>query len=248
MKEILTITNRKGGTGKTTTCHAIGSGLTQRGYNTLFIDLDSQGSLTYDTGATPSGASIYEVLTGEAEITDAIQSTPYGDIIPASPKLAQADMVLTKTGKEYRLQEALEPIKRKYDYCIIDTGAQLNIVVINALTCSTGVIIPCQAEVGSLQGVDLLQDVITDVKRYTNPRLRVKGLLLTRYNGRSVLAQDMRYNLEQKAKELKTKVYTTPIRECVAVREAEATQTDIFTYAKRSNATADYNADRKSVV
>lgn len=242
MKEILTITNRKGGTGKTFTAFTIGAGLTQRGYKVLLVDLDSQASLTFDTGANPNGATSYEVLTGSADIRDAIQTTPYGDILPGSPKLATADIVITNTGKEYRLKEALEPIRKNYDYCIIDTAPQLGILTVNALTGSTGVLIPAQAEIGSLKGIDLLRDVIGDVRKYTNPKLKIKGILLTRYNGRAILSQDMRYNLEEKAKELHTKLYSTAIRETVAVREAEASQMDIFTYAKRSNATTDYNA------
>ena len=242
MKEILTITNRKGGTAKTITAGTIGAGLTQRGYKVLFVDLDSQASLTFDTGANPNGITAYEVLTGAAKIQDAIQSTPCGDILPGNPKLATADMTITNTGKEYRLKEALEPVRRKYDYCIIDTAPQLGILTINALTASTGIVIPAQAEVGSIQGIDLLRDAVEDVRKYTNPKLKVKGILLTRYNGRAILSRDMRYNLEQKAKELGTKLYDTAIRECIAVREAEASQTDIFTYSRKSNASTDYNA------
>ena len=112
----------------------------------------------------------------------------------------------------------------------------------NALTASNSAIIPAQAEVHSLQGIGLLYDVIKAVQKYTNPALTIKGILITRYNGRAILSRDMKSNLEATAKELGTKVFTTPMRECTAMKEAQATQSDIYSYAPRSNATADYTA------
>lgn len=242
MKEIITIANRRGGAGKTATSHALGAGLHHRGYKILFIDLDSQGNLSFDMKADTSGITAYEVLAGEATAEEAIQATPCGDIITASPKLAVADIAIEGTGKEYRLKEALEPMKRKYDYCIIDTPPQLGILTVNALTASNSVVIPAQAEIHSLQGIGLLQETIDAVKKYTNPRLKTRGILLTRYKGRAILSQDMRESLEKVAKALHTQVYDTPIRECIAVAEAQALQEDIYTYSKRSNAVADYTA------
>lgn len=242
MKEIITVANRRGGAGKTATSHALGSGLFHRGYKILFIDLDSQGNLSYDLGADTNGLTAYEVLTQEAKIEDAIEKTPCGDLIKASPRLAVADISIDGTGKEYRLKEALEPMKRKYDYCIIDTPPQLGILSVNAFTTSNSVIIPALAEVHSIQGIGLLQETLDAVKKYTNPKLKTRGILLTRYKGRAILSQDMKKSLENVARALNTKVYDTPIRECIAVAEAQALQKDIYTYAKRSNAVADYTA------
>lgn len=242
MKEIIAIVNRRGGAGKTATAHAIGAGLALRGYKTLFIDLDSQCNLTFDVGGKVARFTSIEVLSGTATAQEAIQHTEGGDIIPASPSLAIADTTITDTGKEYRLKEALEPIKQSYDYIIIDTPPALGVLTVNALTACTSAIIPAQAEVHSLQGIGLLYEVIQAVQKYTNPALTIKGILITRYNGRAILSRDMKSNLEATAKQLGTKVFTTPIRECTAVKEAQATQQAIFTYAPRSNATADYTA------
>ena len=242
MKEIITIVNRRGGVGKTATAHALGAGLTRRGYKTLFIDLDSQCNLTYDVGAITAPLTSMEVLSGTAKAEEAIQHTESGDIIAGSPSLAVADTTIEGTGKEYRLKEALEPIKRKYDYIIIDTPPALGVLTTNALTACTSAIIPAQAEVHSLQGIALLYDAIQAVKKYTNPRIKVKGILITRYNGRAILSKDMKANLEATAKELSTKVFDTPIRECIAIKEAQAMQRDIYSYAPKSNATADYTA------
>ena len=242
MKETIAIVNRRGGVGKTATAHAIGAGLARRGYKTLFIDLDSQCNLTFDVGAKTAPLTSMEVLSGTATAQEAIQHTQGGDIIPASPSLAVADTTLEGTGKEYRLREALEPIAGEYDYIIIDTPPALGVLTVNALTASNSAIIPAQAEVHSLQGIGLLYDVIKAVQKYTNPALTIKGILITRYNGRAILSRDMKSNREATAKELGTKVFTTPIRECTAIKEAQATQSDIYSYAPRSNATADYTA------
>lgn len=248
MKETIAIVNRRGGVGKTATAHALGAGLAQKGYKTLFVDLDSQSNLTYDLGAHTGPLTSLEVLNGTATAQEAIQHAPGGDIIPASPSLAIADTTIEGTGKEYRLKEALAPIAAEYDYIIIDTPPALGVVTVNALTASSSAIIPAQAEVHSLQGIGLLYDVIKAVQRYTNPALTIKGILITRYNGRAIISRDMKSNLEATAADLGTKVFTTPIRECAAIKEAQATQSDIYSYAPRSNAAADYTAVLNEIV
>ena len=243
MREIIAIVNRRGGVGKTATAHAIGAGLARKGYKTLFVDLDSQCNLTFDLGGKTGPLTSMEVLSGTATALEAIQHTAGGDLIPASPSLAVADTTITGTGKEYRLKEALEGLD--YDYIIIDTPPALGVLTVNALTAGHSAIIPAQAEVHSLQGIGLLYEV---VQKYTNPALTIRGILITRYNGRAILSRDMKDNLEATAKELGTKVFTTPIRECTAIKEAQATQSDIYSYAPKSNATADYTALIKEIL
>ena len=240
--ETIAIVNRRGGVGKTATAHAIGAGLHLRGYKVLFVDMDSQCNLTYDTGAEEKPPTSMEVLNGTAPAEDALQHIPDGDIIPASPSLAVADTTITGTGKEYRLKEALSPIAGRYDFIIIDTPPALGVLTVNALTACNSVIIPAKPELHSLQGIGLLNETIRAVKKYTNPALTIKGILLTHYNGRTILAKDMKANLETTAQELGTKVFDTPIRICNALAEAQATQNNIYAYAPRSNATADYTA------
>ena len=242
MKEIIAIVNRRGGVGKTATAHAIGAGLARKGYKVLYLDSDSQCNLTYDIGGSAASPTSMDILTGAATAAEAIQHTAGGDLIPASPSLAVADTTLDGTGKEYKLREALEPIAEDYDYIIIDTPPALGTLTVNALTAATSAIIPAQAEVHSIQGIELLYDVIRAVQRYTNPALTIKGILITRYNGRAILSRDMRGNLEAIAEELGTRVFTTPIRECTAIKEAQAVQSDIYSYAPKSNAAADYMA------
>ena len=240
-RKVIAVVNRRGGVGKTATAHALGAGLRERGFKVLFVDLDSQSNLTFDLGAKAQALTTMEVLTGTASAEEAIQKTQGGDIIPASPSLAGADITIEGTGKEYRLKEALEDVKG-YDYIIIDTPPALSVLTINALTSADLAVIPAQAEIHSLQGISLLNEAIEAVRRYTNPKLKIAGILITRYAGRAILSKQMKESLQERAEELKTKVFNTPIRECIAIKEAQAMQRDIFTYAPKSNATEDYNA------
>lgn len=238
--EVIAIVNRKGGVGKTATAQALGAGLIRKGCSVLYIDLDSQTNLTYGLGADAAGLSSMDVLTGEATAQDAIQHTPQGDVIAGAEALAGADAAIDGTGKEYRLKEALEGLQ--YDYCIIDTPAALGTLTVNALTAADSVIIPVQAEVYSLQGIGQLSKTIEAVKKYCNHDLYIRGILITRYNGRAIISRDMQSNLEEAAQQLKTRLYSTPIRECVSIKEAQAQQQDIYSYAPRSNAAKDYAA------
>lgn len=241
MTRIIAVANQKGGTGKSTTAAALGAGLLLRGFNVLYVDLDAQGNLSYTLG-TSRGATVLDVLTGQATAEQAIQHTPQGDAIPAAPALASADTMLTSTGKEYRLKEALEPIKRKYDFIIIDTGPALGILTVNALTACTWAIVPAQADIFSLQGIGQLHTTIDAVKRYCNPDLEIAGILLTRYNPRTVLSRDITAMIDQTAEKLHTKLFTTTIRETVSIKEAQASQAGIYDYAPKSNAAQDYSA------
>lgn len=239
MGKVTSITNRKGGTAKTATAGALGAGLSFRGYKTLFIDMDSQANLTFDLGASSEGLSTMDVLTGKCDAAEAIQHTDRGDVIPGSADLATADLVIKNA---YSLRNAIDPIREAYDYIIIDCPPSLGILTVNALTASDSAVITAQAEIHSLQAIGQLNETIKAVRQNTNTNLQIEGILITRYNGRAILSRDMKQNLQEAARLLNTKVFSQPIRECTAIKEAQAMQQDIFTYSKRSNASADYNA------
>ena len=242
MSKALAIINQKGGVGKSTTALAIGAGLSLKGYSVLFIDLDAQGNLSYTLGADTKGYNAMGVLERPETAKEEIQHTPQGDIIASSPKLAGADKLLEETGKEYRLKEALDSLQGAYDYIIVDTPPALGILTINALTACTVAIIPAQADIYSLQGIAQLNSTIETVKKYCNPSLSIMGIVLTRFNGRSIIRREVAEMLERTAEQLHTKLYTSKIRECTALVEAQATKQNIYSYAPRSNATADYKA------
>lgn len=237
----LAIMNQKGGAGKTTTAEALAAGLTLKGYSVLSVDLDAQCNMTYTARAKTSGATALGVLTGEIKAEDAIQHTESGDLIPASKALAGADAVITDTGKEYRLREALEPLQARYDFVLLDTPPALGILSVNALTACNSVIIPAQADIYSLQGIEQLAETMKPVKKYCNPALRIEGILLTRYSPRSVLSREVAELAERIAAKLGTKLFKTTIREAVAVREAQISQRSLYSYAPRAKVTEDYS-------
>lgn len=241
MKAIAVI-DQKGGVGKSTTSLAVGAGLSLKGYSVLYVDLDAQGNLSYTLNARTQGYNSMGVLQRPETIRDEIQHTEQGDIVASSPSLAGADTVITETGKEYRLREALEHISGDYDYCIIDTPPALGILTVNALTACQGAIIPAQADIYSLQGISQLHSTIQTVKRYCNRDLSVIGIVLTRYSSRSIISREVAEMIDQTAEQLNTKLFKTKIRECTALKEAQATKQDIFSYAPKSNASADYKA------
>lgn len=241
MKTIAVI-NQKGGVGKSTTAAALGAGFISKGYRTLFVDLDSQGNLSYAIGAQTSGKTAMGVLQRETSAVSAIQQTANGDIIPSSPALAVADLAITETGKEYRLREALETVSDSYDICIVDTPPSLGVLLSNALTACDGCIIPAQADIFSLQGVGQLSATIDTIRKYCNHDLKVYGILLTRYNSRTAITKEVTSMMEDTAGQLRSKVFKSRIRECTAIKEAQAMKQDIFSYAPRSNAATDYKA------
>lgn len=241
MKEIITVINQKGGVGKSTTAQNIGAGIKQlHKKRVLFIDLDAQGNLSYSLGANPNSLSAIDVLLGNCEIKEAIQETPQGDLIRSNTDLSNIETYLKNTGKEYKLKEALETVLSDYDYIIIDTPPSLGLLSVNALTASTGVIIPSQADIFSLQGIGQLAKTIEAVKKYCNPTLFIKGIVLTRYSARSVLSRDIAEMLETTAKQLQTKLYKTTIREGIAIKESQINVMSIFEYAPKSNPAIDY--------
>lgn len=245
---IIAIANQKGGVGKSTTVQAIGTILHSKGDKVLFIDLDPQGNLSYSINAQNYGKSIAEVLQGKITALEAIQQTEAGDVIAYSPSLSGADLTLTETGKEYRLKEALQPLESLYNWIIIDTPPSLSILTVNALTTAHKAIITAQADIYSLQGIGQLHSTITAVKQYTNPELVVAGILLTRYNKRAILSRDITSTMRATASQIGTKLFNTKIRENISIKEAQARQQPICTYAPKSNGCVDYRAFTKELI
>lgn len=239
----IAIANRKGGVGKSTTANALTAGLVLlKGYRVLAIDLDAQRNLSTTMGIRVDAKTSLGILTGDATAAEAIRHTAQGDIIPATKALSGADAVLTETGKEYRLREALEAVQDAYDYCIIDCPPALGIATVNALTAAQSVVIPAQADLFSLEGIDDLMETIQPVKRYCNPALRVEGILLTRYNPRSVLSREVTLMAERQAEKLGTVLFKATIREAIAVKEAQISQQSLYQYAPKAKVTEDYTA------
>ena len=235
----VSVINQKGGVGKSTTAEMLVSALSLKGFKVLAIDLDAQGNLSQSLAADLNSPTILEVLTEEISAKEAIKKAR-ADVISSNKALAGADAFIADTGKEYRLKEALEKIAKNYDFCIIDTPPALGILTINALTASDSVIIPAQADIYSLQGIENLEETIKAVKKYCNPNLKIEGILLTRYNPRTILSREVSEMAEKLAEKLETKLFKAKIRDAVAVKEAQISQESLFKYAPKSNVTKDY--------
>lgn len=236
----ISIVNRKGGTGKTTTAHALGAGLIRQGYKVLFIDLDQQCNLTtVICGTVPPGATTYDILTG-AKIGDAIHTTAGGvNIIPGSPLLATADKLEAQAAQLIR--EQIKAMRRHYDYTVIDTPVNMGLCTTAALIATDGVIITAQANLFSVQGIAAIMQQIEAIKDKANKKLTVDGVLLTLYDRRRSFTRSAHDDIQQLCNDtFKIRLYNSVIRQNVAIEEAAAAGLDIFTYSPRSNGAKDY--------
>lgn len=238
MARITAIINQKGGVGKTTTAHALATGLQMRGYHVLTIDADPQGSISGTMQAAKNRPGMYDLLKGA---TDVIQHTEQGDVISSSVNLIGADREFTDLGREYLLREAIQKIDG-YDHIVIDCPPAIGIITLNALTAATDVIIPVGADIYSLEGVGQLFDTISKVRRFSNPQLRVAGMLICRKAGRAVLTGQFTQTIGNIAQQQKVHLYTQTIREAVAIREAQAMHESIFKSHSKAAVAADYTA------
>lgn len=237
----IAIASQKGGTGKTTTVSALSCWATEHGTKTLCVDLDPQGSLTHILRGDGDRPGAYEIMKGmPAEQTIQIREG-LPDIIPAGLQLAGADAEYSgKPGRDFFLKKALEPLTEKYGLIVLDTPPTLGTLLINSLTASNDVVIPVQADTFAMQSVFQLMDTISQVKQYCNQGLTVAGVLLTRYNSRTVLSRDHRENLADRCAEMGIKLFTAMISEGIAVKEAQTMQESLFQYAPKSKPALDY--------
>lgn len=240
MTKIIVIANQKGGIGKTTTALALSNYLHRAGLRTLLVDADPQANAsdTYQADLL-THKNMYDLFTG-TPATACIQSTKQGDIIAGSLDMAMADAQFTQQGREYILKNALQPVADRYDYIVIDTPPALGIITVNAFTAARSVIIPMVADRYSMQGIAKLSLTIDTTRQYSNPNLLVDGILLTKYNPRIVLNRQVKEMIEEIAKTLHTKVFSTCIRGSIAIGESQICQQSIFSYDNQSTVASDY--------
>lgn len=241
MATVITLTNQKGGVGKTTSTIALITGLSLRKYKVLGIDLDAQGNLGFSMGLNIENATtIHDVLTGRADIQDAIYQTQYGDVIPSNILLSGAELEFSNQGREYLLKRAIDKISRFYDYIVIDTPPALNVLTFNAYVASDYLIVPMSPEILSLLGVSQLGETVQTVQRNYNTNLVFMGILLTRFTQRNNLAKEVQDLAEQIAISLDSSVFQTKIRPGIAVAEAPAHGESVLVYSPHSKPAQDY--------
>lgn len=242
MAKIITVTNQKGGVGKTSITAAFIAELHRRGARVLGVDIDPQGNLGFSLGLNiEEGFSLYDVLTGKCSITEAIVHTEHGDILPTDIMLsafASTDSAPHQS-RDTMLALQLDIIKDNYDYIFIDTPPSLNILTINAYVASSGIVIPMKAEVLSLVGISQIHDTVEAIQKSSNPNLKVYGIVMNEFNPRVTSHREILEMAEELAAQMGTQVFSTKIRRSVDVANAPAHGQSVVTYRPRSNPAMD---------
>ena len=243
MGKVIAVTNQKGGVGKTTTSLAVATGLQRKGKRVLAIDLDPQANLSFSLGGdTDDGPTVYELLKGEVKPRYAVQRATSVDLISCNILLSGVELEFQGEGREYMLKNAIAPLRARYDYIIIDTPPALSILTINAFAAADYLVIPMLADIFSLQGIAQLSDTILRLRQRCNPDLVIGGILLSRYDRRTILGRRIKETAEMVASQVGTHIYRTTIRNSVSIQEAQTNQVSIYEHSPRSPAVKDYKA------
>ena len=248
---IISMCNQKGGVGKTTSTINMGACLAEYGRKVLLVDLDPQGALSAGLGLTHDDIenTIYDVmLDSHTSIHSAIQHTGVSglDLVPANIDLSAAEIqMVNEVGREHTLARALRPVRRDYDFIIIDCQPSLGLLTVNALACSQGVIIPMECEFFSLRGLALLTDTVEKVSDRINFDLEVMGILVTMFDRRTKHAREV---MSRVVDYFGDKVFDTVITRTVRFPETSVAGEPITTWAPNSPATQQYRDLAKEVI
>lgn len=256
MSKIISLVNQKGGVGKTTTSINLSSSLAVLGKRVLLIDLDPQGNTTTGIGINKGeiDRSIYDVLTGDCPIMDAMVKTKYNNlyVLPSSINLAGIDMELMEKSrndstydKRRQLKKHLDTVDDKFDFVIIDCPPSLGLITTNALTASNSVMIPVQCEFYALEGITQLLNTIILAQKNLNPNLEIEGVLLTMLDSRTNLGLEI---VEEIRKYFKEKVYDTIIPRLIRLSEAPSHGKPIIAYDPKSRGAEAYINLAKEVI
>lgn len=239
MAKTISISNHKGGVGKTTSAINIGAGLAYKGKKVLLVDLDPQANLTQSLKIPGDIPNMYEILKGE-EVASPFKYKENLYVIPSTLDLSAAEMELSaEPGREKILTDVLEGFQESFEYILIDCPPSLGLLTINALTASDSVIIPLQSEYLAMRGLAKLSNVISKVSRRLNKKLHVGAVFLTQFDNRKILNRNIAESVEKSFGE---KLLSTKISNNVALAEAPIEGKDIFLYNKSSKGAQDYKS------
>ena len=244
MSKVIAVANQKGGVGKTTSAVNIAASLGAKGKNTLLVDIDPQGNSTSGVGFDRRSLEItsYDILINGAKGQDAVRQTAFAglSVIPSSADLAAAEIELADIpAREAVLKNALAPLRAAYDFILIDCPPSLGLITTNALNAADSVLIPVQCEYYALEGLSQLMNSVQAVKRRYNDRLELEGVLLTMYDGRLNLTQQVVTEIK---KYFPRKVFSTVIPRTVRLSEAPSYGQPILYYDRSNKGAQAYSA------
>ncbi|GIR98009.1 MAG: chromosome partitioning protein ParA [Flavobacteriaceae bacterium] len=242
MGKIISVSNQKGGVGKTTTALSLSAALGVLEKKVLLIDMDPQSNATSGLGVDSNEATLssYDLIIGNAKASNIViqTSSPNLDLIPAKIDLVGLEIeIVNESSREYLLKNALEKIKEKYDFIIIDCPPSLGLITLNALTCSNSVIIPIQCEYFALEGLGKLLNTIKGVQKVHNPNLSLEGILLTMFDSRLRLSNQVKQDVK---KHFGNIVFNTIIPRNVSLGEAPSHGESILMYNATSKGSKSY--------
>ena len=249
MGKIISVANQKGGVGKTTTTVNLSTILAKKGKKVLLIDTDPQGNATSGLGVSKDvELSVYDILIGDTEFDETLQETAIKNlkVCPSNISLAGAEVQLVSMmSREQRLKTKLDKIKDQYDYILIDCPPSLGLVTLNAFTASDNVLIPVQCEYFALEGLGQLLNTVNLVKKHLNKNLEIEGALLTMYDARTNLSNQV---VKEVKKYFEDKVYKTVIPRNVRLSEAPSYGMPITVYDPRSKGAKAYEKFAKELL
>ena len=234
--------------GKTTTAVNLAACLAEEGKKTVLVDMDPQGNASSGLGVRAGKKTVYEALLGECPLDSVLEKTKQKKLLiaPSDIRLAGAELELAGLDRrEFRMRAALEPLRKEYDYILVDCPPSLGLLTINALTAAQSVLIPIQCEYYALEGVTALMNTVQRVKRALNPGLEIEGVLLTMLDGRTNLGLQV---VAEVKKHFKQQVFKTTVPRNVRLGEAPSHGLPIHLYDPRSTGAESYRALAREVI